>query len=397
VVAGALGERARRLGRALRQALVPDPATVTAYRGYAAAAGDRALVLGRAARHVTLAPADAERPRWRNLVDALRRIDSDPLPHAHVGIQLAGAGHVVTADDEGFVEGWLPIGEPLEPGRWHPVTLALAGDARNDAQPAVGRILVPPPDAAFGVVSDLDDTVLQSEVANVVRAARLVLLENARTRLPFPGVAAFYQALQGGRTGQERNPIFYVSSSPWNLYDVIADFLDAHEIPEGPLLLRDWDLGPALRRSAEYKRRRLEQILDAYPALPFILVGDSAQEDPEIYGALARARPGRILAIYIRDVLRRAARTAAIQQLAADVQAAGSTLVLADDTLAAARHAAAHDWIAPTALGLIGGDARADAPRGVPVDAPTPAPADAAPMGTPTLVVDDTLDARDLA
>ena len=406
VVADTLGARARRLAGALRRALTPAPVTVAAYRGYVAGHGapPRALVLGRVARHDVLPPADADRARWRNLLDALRRIDSNPVPHARVRARVGDAAHaaadrVLEADDEGFVHAWLPLATPLAPGRWHPVTLAVDAvpGAPVPAAPDGALLLVPPADAAFGVISDLDDTVLQSEVANLLRAARLLLLENARTRLPFPGVAAFYQALHAGADGRGANPIFYLSSSPWNLYDVIADFLDAQQIPEGPLLLRDWDLGPALRRSAEYKRARLDEILDAYPRLPFILVGDSAQEDPEIYGALARARPGRILAIYIRDVLRRADRTAAIRQLAADVQAAGSTLVLADDTLAAARHAAAHGWIAPAALPAIGGDAAADAPRGVPVDAPTPAPADVAPMGTPTLVVDEALDARDLA
>ena len=69
------------------------------------------------------------------------------------------------------------------------------------------------------------------------------MLGNARTRLPFPGVAAFYRALRNGAGGDEKNPIYYVSSSPWNIYDVIAEFMDIQEIPRGPLLLRDWDIG----------------------------------------------------------------------------------------------------------------------------------------------------------
>ena len=70
--------------------------------------------------------------------------------------------------------------------------------------------------------------------------AKLTLLHNAHTRLPFEGVAGFYQALQRGRDGEAYNPVFYVSNSPWNLYDLLEDFLDVHGIPRGPLLLRDW-------------------------------------------------------------------------------------------------------------------------------------------------------------
>jgi phosphatidate phosphatase APP1 len=82
--------------------------------------------------------------------------------------------------------------------------------------------------------------VLQSSVTNFLKMARMVLLGNAHTRLPFEGVAAFYRALQRGASGGEFNPIFYVSNSPWNLYDLLEDFMDVHGVPAGPLFLRDW-------------------------------------------------------------------------------------------------------------------------------------------------------------
>ena len=216
-----------------------------------------------------------------------------------------------------------------------------SGPPRVTAAP----ILTPAATAAYGVISDMDDTVLQSEVTSFLRAARMVLLENARTRLPFAGVAAFYRALEEGPAGGPKNPIFYVSSSPWNLYDVIAGFLEAEGIPAGPLLLRDWDLGPSLFRNAGHKTRLIREILETFSALPFILIGDSAQEDPEIYAEIVAAHPSRILAVYIRSVEPHPERSAAIRRLTERVAAAGSTLVLADDTLTIASHASAHGWI----------------------------------------------------
>jgi phosphatidate phosphatase APP1 len=257
------------------------------------------------------------------------------------------------------VHAWLPLDAPLAPGAWHDVSFVL--DAPGAAQAVTARVLAPPATAAFGVVSDLDDTVLQSEVASFVQAARLVLFENARTRLPFPGVAAFYQALAAGRTGAEANPVFYVSSSPWNLYDVIADFLDARRLPTGPVLLRDWDLTRELARTETFKLARIRELFDAYPALPFVLVGDSAQADPEVYAEVARRYPGRVLAVYIRDVTRRAERAEAIARLAAALAATGTPLVLAEDTLAAARDAAARGLIRPAAVDAVRADAGADA------------------------------------
>jgi len=253
-------------------------------------------------------------------------------------------------------------------------------------------VLTPAPTATFGVVSDMDDTVLQSEVTSFLRAARMVLLENALTRLPFPGVAAFYRALDRGATGAEANPIFYVSSSPWNLYDVIDGFLEAQRIPTGPLLLRDWDLGKLNERHTRHKGVVIREIFDTYPELPFLLVGDSGQEDPEIYTELVRERPGRVKAVYIRNVSTNPERSQRIQALAREVAEAGSTLVLADDTLAVARHAAMHGWIASEALDEIGGEKRDD-------EGATGAKANAPGVDTkpaPTVVVDPDISADDV-
>jgi phosphatidate phosphatase APP1 len=220
----------------------------------------------------------------------------------------------------------------------------------------------------------------------------MVLLENALTRLPFPGVAAFYRALERGATGAEANPIFYVSSSPWNLYDMIDGFLAAQKIPPGPLLLRDWDLGRLNERHARHKGAVIREIFDTYPELPFLLVGDSGQEDPEIYTDLVREHPHRVKAVYIRNVAPNAERMERIQRLAREVTDAGSTLVLADDTLAAARHAALHGWIASDTLTEIGGEKQED--EGV-TGTKTEAPGvDTQPA--PTVVVDPDVSSRDV-
>ena len=119
-----------------------------------------------------------------------------------------------------------------------------------------------------------------------------------------------------------------------------------------------------MMRTRQYKLAQIREIMGTYPSLPFVLVGDSGQEDPEIYGELVTEFPGRIFAIYIRNVSPHPERLASIRALAERVTAAGSTLLLADDTLAAARHAAAHGWIDEGALGEIGTEKRADEGKG---------------------------------
>ena len=340
-----------------------DPHTITLFRGFGA--DGRVLVHGRALEDEGIGRADVAHSRWRNLMAMLRRIESDPLPHAVVRVRVGSTSVELTADDEGFFHRWVDASDAERvDDEWVRIHADLITPlVRGLPVSVTGGALDPRQRPEILVISDVDDTVLQSNVTSFLVAVRTMLLENARTRLPFPGIAAFYQALRSGATGDRRNPIFYVSSSPWNLYDVISEFLEAQGIPIGPLLLRDVDLGlDALSSSRHHvhKREMVRSILTTYPGVPAILIGDSGQHDPEIYRDVVSEFPGRIHAVYIRNVTRHPERSAAIQALAEEVLAAGSSLVLADDTLAAARHAAEQGWIAREALAGIGEEKRAD-------------------------------------
>ena len=197
--------------------------------------------------------------------------------------------------------------------------------------------------------------VLKTNATSVLRMAREVLFGNVHTRIPIPGVGAFYRALHTG--GGAANPLFYVSSSPWNLYDLLSEFLHLHDIPAGPMELRDWGLTAEEVLPTGHKRHKreaIDEILGTYPALPFILVGDSGQEDPEIYREVVEAHPGRVLAIYIRSVVPAPHRIGAIEELAGSLDHPDDPdLVLVDDTLEAARHALGRGWIAPGDLEAI--------------------------------------------
>lgn len=352
-----LGSHARRVARAVDYAVDRDPYHVVGYRGYAS--HWRALVLGRVLQDEGIVPPDAAHSNWQNLLNTVRRLESDPLPLARVRATIGGESHDIVGDDEGFLREWIKLETPLAEGQWHSIDLELAVADGQPAVKAASQVLVPSPRAAFGIISDIDDTVLQSEVTTFLRAVRLVLLENARTRLPFPGVAAFYRALHAGRNGAPSNAIFYVSSSPWNLYDVISDFLDAQAIPAGPLLLRDWDLASGISGGhGGHKLAIIREILDAYPWMRVILIGDSGQEDPEIYSRVVREYPGRIIAVYIRDVSKNAARSSVITALGEQLGAANCALILAGDTMTLARHAATHGWIDEAHLAEIGDETK---------------------------------------
>jgi phosphatidate phosphatase APP1 len=283
-----------------------------------------------------------------NLRNMLRRFESDEVPGALVVARAGGAELRVRGDAEGFFDIALDLPVPLDSGRvWEPVELELEEPRRGGRPPhATGQVLVPR-EAQFGVISDLDDTVVHSNATNLWEMAKLTLLNNAHTRLPFEGVAGFYHALQRGRDGQAHNPVFYVSNGPWNLYDLLEDFLDVHGIPPGPILLRDWSLR-TLGAGEAHKLAAIGRLFATYPRLGFVLIGDSGERDPEIYRRVALEHPGRVLAVYLRDVAPR--RHAAARATAAELAAHGVEVVLSPDTEAARRHALDRGLIVPAAL-----------------------------------------------
>jgi phosphatidate phosphatase APP1 len=357
-----LGMGAAQTVRAISSALKDDPFEILAYRGYGN--GVRAHVYGRVVEQSGVTPSAARDSVVTNLLNTYRRAESDPLRRAEVGVDFAGSVVSMTSDNEGFFGGWITSESAADHDEWHEYTAELravhpriTGVIRGK-----GEILVPRASARFGVISDIDDTVIQSRVSNFIQAARTVMLGNARTRLPFPGVAAFYRALREGN-GNEQNPVFYVSSSPWNIYDVISEFMELQGIPKGPLLLRDWDLSLsalASSRHFDHKLAAIRNVMQLYPAMSFVLIGDSSQHDPEIYSRIVTEFPDRVTAIYIRDVTRNPSRSASIAALAESVKRSRSELVLADDTLGAARHASALGLIPADALPEVGEEKKAD-------------------------------------
>ena len=336
------------------------PHIVLPYLGYGNR--DKVTLCGRVLEDEGFRPSRSTDRAWRNLVAMYKRFESDEVPGARVCARYAGIATEAVADREGYFSVEFPSRAKAANGPWHDVSLELL--APRPGARAIGRVLVPPATARFGVISDLDDTVVQSHVSAKLRMVLALALSNAHTRKPFAGVGAFYRALHAGATGGEGNPIFYVSKSPWNLYAPLIEFLKHQDIPLGPLLLRDYGMH-LLRAKGGHKERGIDRVLETYPRLPFVLIGDSTEQDPEIYSEMVRRYPRRVRAIYIRSVRREPARLAAIDRLVEEVRRTGCQLVLAPDSEFAAAHAAAEGLIAPSALRAIRRDKGADrvAPR----------------------------------
>ena len=332
------------------------PLQLDAYRSYGTAA--KFYIKGRLLADRGLAPQTAADSRWRNFRSMVRRFNSREIAGADLVAELPdGSQHLVSTDDEGY---FTLIIEPQalpEPVAylWYPVPVRVARLPAQFPSPlpevqALAKVLVPPAGVEFGVISDLDDTVFETSATNVLKMLGRTLLSNAHSRFPFVGVADFYRRLQRGRTGRPDNPFFYVSSSPWNLYDVLDEFMGIHEMPPGPLLLRDLGIArpkttppPGVVGSAAihfaHKLHEIDDLLTTYPELPFVLLGDSGQEDARIYREVVRRHPGRIRVIYIRDV-QVSARALLVGPIIEELKVQGVTMLLMTDYSAAAAHAA---------------------------------------------------------
>jgi phosphatidate phosphatase APP1 len=128
---------------------------------------------------------------------------------------------------------------------------------------------------------------------------------------------------------------------------MLEDFMDHNGVPRGPLFLRDWSPLTLKGRTKRHKLAVIRQLITAYPELPFVLIGDSGEHDPEIYAEAVREHPGRIKAIYIRDVTTGSRRTAEVVAMARELAGLGTEMVVSSDTAAAAAHARESGLIAP--------------------------------------------------
>jgi len=319
-----------------------DPLQIITYRTYGTV--NRLYVKGRLLKDKGIRKSTDRDTVWNNLLNMYKRFESDEVPHATIKIAFEGKVIETQTDNEGYFTvnifseqsiNWTDI--------WHEVETELV-DAPYAFTPGIkstAHVLIPPADAEYGIISDIDDTIVKTTATNLLAMSRNTFFHNAHTRLPFAGVSEFYKSLQLGRNGKRNNPFFYVSSSPWNLYDLLIDFMDLNDIPEGPLLLRDFGLDGNKESAGHmgHKFKEIKNILVAYPHLNFVLIGDSGQEDPRIYRKIVAEFPGRILAIYIRDV-----QLADREKIAIDISREMADekveMVIVDNTVEAAEHAA---------------------------------------------------------
>ena len=260
---------------------------------------------GRVLRDHALSEPTVSDAWYKNLIRTYHALESDEVSGASVEMTFGANRRIVQSDEEGYIDETFELDQSVSPG-WHGVTARLVDVpyGQMDDREFVSDCLVPEPNARFGIISDIDDTVLQSDVTRLFRMLWLLIFKNHATRAAIEGTPHLYQSLVTGPTGNDQNPVFYVSSSPWNLQPMLLAFMRRVGLPIGPMMLRDLGIGrdADLGISHGHKEVKIRHLLETYPKLKFVLLGDAGQEDAAIYSRICEAFPSQVLVAYIRQV-----------------------------------------------------------------------------------------------
>lgn len=267
-------------------------AQLTAYTGYGC---ERRWV--RIMARVLMTRPGASQPTPFELRRGWRSFVTIPVAGTEVRVQAGSHSYTVRTDRSGYID--VRVDTDLGPG-WQSVTLTLTGEGVNPA-PVQAPVNLVSRDTAIGVVSDVDDTVMITTLPRALLAAwnTFVLNENARRQVT--GMSVLYERLA---RLHPQAPFIYLSTGAWNVAPTLTRFLSRNLYPTGPLLLTDW--GPTqsgwFRSGQAHKRRSLQRLVQEFPQIKWLLIGDDGQHDPDIYSEFARRNPDAVAAVAIRHL-----------------------------------------------------------------------------------------------
>ncbi|HEY9362234.1 MAG TPA: App1 family protein [Chitinophagaceae bacterium] len=229
-----------------------------------------------------------------------------PFPCAHIQLVWGDMRINALAAEDGYFRFELFPEINVKAG-WHALQVHLLHpDSKQIMATGDGLVFIPHTNQ-YAIISDIDDTFLISHSSTVWKRLYVLLSKNAHSRKPFEDVVKHYKLLAtAGTVDNIPNPFFYVSSSEWNLYFFLMEFCRQNQLPKGVYMLSQLKTIRQILQSGQNKHQakfmKIVRILEAYPEKKFILSGDDSQEDPNIYAAIVKHFPGKIMVVYLRRV-----------------------------------------------------------------------------------------------
>jgi phosphatidate phosphatase APP1 len=242
-----------------------------------------------------------------NSVALLRLFMVRPMQGAKVKLLWNDIELEAKTEKDGFFKFEWKTSSPLAAGTYPVKALLMKKRTQNKVTATAESEIIVPAATSFAYISDIDDTFLISHSSNLRKRLFVLLTENARSRRPFDGAVDHYRMLHGIEDNEKSdNAFFYVSSSEWNLYDYIHEFVRQNKLPEGVFLLNQLKTFSKLfstgQSNHDGKFTRIVRILEKYPHQKFVLLGDDSQKDIDIYSSIVAHFPQSIYCVYIRRV-----------------------------------------------------------------------------------------------
>ncbi|HLF51173.1 App1 family protein [Flavobacterium sp.] len=272
------------------------------YRGYANE--QELIVMGHVFKPTTQKDYDFQKKNFKNATSIIGMFQVKTHANADVYLEHNNTKiHTKTLND-GYFKFCVPLDQDVNYG-WidYKVSIIYKSETIETKESYIR-----PHKGNLGIISDIDDTFLVSHTMNPFKKLYILLFRNVNNRKVFEDVVPHYQALSsaGRNNKEEQNAFFYVSSSEWNLYRFIVKFTEIHELPRAVLLLKDiktslTDFFLTGRGNHNHKFDKIKHILEFYPNLKYILLGDDSQHDPFLYEAICKIFPVTVKAVYIRQ------------------------------------------------------------------------------------------------
>ena len=240
-----------------------------------------------------------------NTLNLVRLFFVKPLAGIRVRLQWGDQTFESVTEFDGFFRfEWSSFTDT--PAGWHHLTVHALNETNDIVGSGNGKLFVPHT-TQYAFISDIDDTVIISHSATIIKRLHVLFTKHPRTRSAFEHVVKHYNMLALANTQKDvPNPFFYVSSSEWNLYYYLSEFFSHNHFPEGIFLLNQIKQLQGLLKTGKTKHEgkilRIARVLSSFPKQQFVLLGDNSQKDPDIYFAITEKYAGKIHAVYIRNV-----------------------------------------------------------------------------------------------
>ena len=272
------------------------------YRGYGNE--QELIVMGHVFKPTSAEDYDFQKKNFKNATSVIGMFRIKTQGNADVYLIHGNVKIHTKSLDDGYFKFCIPLNEDLGYG-WMDYTVSTFYDNEEIIEKGT---YIRPHEGNLGIISDIDDTFLVSHTRNVFKKLYILLFRNVNDRKIFDDVVPHYQALSsaGRNNKEEQNAFFYVSSSEWNLYRFILKFTEIHQLPRAVLLLKDiknslTDFFLTGRGDHNHKFEKIKHILEFYPKLKYVLLGDDSQHDPVLYEAICKIFPVNVKAVYIRQ------------------------------------------------------------------------------------------------